>query len=513
MNSIRFVLPRRFRRIRATVVTFTVSLGLSAGIAGVLPALLLADDAPAGGSSAALPAPDGVDAGSRAPVPAAAEQAKVHKSVMQPYTTQLADRTPAGSIALSTQLVTDAGNTSDQPVKEYVLLSEARRIGIQSGDLTTSQNADIALCTAFAVDADTSQLDLLERLSGQSQAPAARAELAKAALKDSDLVLSDKKFHLAAKFTGVALQAARRAGDPNLVDRAVDADNRIRSIVTAYDRLTPTLAAIKKNPADPKANQNLGRFYCFIVGDWDTGLPQLTAGPKDDLGLAATADVAATDPLSIARKWNAQVDHVAPTEKQQVRLRAEKWFNDALPDLDGDDKMKARDELAALDRAIDDYASATNADHMADLMPSMKGKFTSYTNGIYLLDTDDKIISDQEFVPPIAFRIVAQTDSTNIRLGYADDEIIFNWEDHPGELYIGGGPVGGSRKPDAGRIPVKTWVTIDLVVLPDSMTITVDGEQRFTAKADFSEVRQKLSIFERDHAKVQVKSIQAKSVQ
>jgi hypothetical protein len=355
-------------------------------------------------------------------------------------------------------------------------------------------------------------LDLLDRLSERSLPPADRAQLAKAALKDADGALDKGEFHLAAKFADTAVLPAQRAKDPNLLDQAIDSQKQLRTIVVAYDRLAPSLAALKKNPADPKANQSIGRFYCFIVGNWDTGLPQLAAGPKDSLGQAATSDIAGTDPLSIARKWNAQVDRVAPAEKQQVRLRAEKWFNQAIPNLDGEEKMKARDELAALDRAIDDFESATNANHMIDLMSSMKGRFASYNGGIYLLDTDDKITTAQEFVPPIAFRIVAQTDSTNIRIGYAADEIIFNWEDHPGELYIGGGPAGGSRKEGAGQVPINTWVTIDLVVLPDSMTITVDGEQRFTTKADFSEVRQKLSIFERDHSKVQVKSIEAKQL-
>jgi len=75
-------------------------------------------------------------------------------------------------------------------------------------------------------------------------------------------------------------------------------------------------------------------------------------------------------------------------------------------------------------------------------------------------------IFDDDWTPPkatprplvtsVAFRVLAQTDSTNIRLAYACDDIIFNWENNANELRINGGPGGGKHKPGPGAVPTKT---------------------------------------------------------
>jgi hypothetical protein len=142
------------------------------------------------------------------------------------------------------------------------------------------------------------------------------------------------------------------------------------------------------------------------------------------------------------------------------------------------------------------------------LMDALKGKFTSRDGGIYTLGQGDMITTKQRFTPPVAFRIVAKTDSTNLKLTYAADDIIFNWEKDMKQLRIDGGPAGGRNKDGGGKIPLDTFVTIDLVVLNDSMTISVDGKQRFHTDADFSSIHQALSIWQDGSATIQVKSIE-----
>jgi hypothetical protein len=233
LNLIRSFRPHRIRRTCATIVMFAVALGMSTastragntfgngespatqpnspgpGLAPMPPALLLADDAKPDDSPPFAPsAPDDAESAARLPVPVAVDQEKARKSFAQQYATQLADHTPSGCLALSAQLLIDAAKASDHPVNEYVLLTEARRVGIASGDLATAQNADKALCAAFNVDAQASRLDLLDRLSERSLAPADRAELAKAALKEADQALDKGAFHLAAKFADTAVPPA-----------------------------------------------------------------------------------------------------------------------------------------------------------------------------------------------------------------------------------------------------------------------------------------------------------------
>jgi hypothetical protein len=142
------------------------------------------------------------------------------------------------------------------------------------------------------------------------------------------------------------------------------------------------------------------------------------------------------------------------------------------------------------------------------VLNKMRGKIARREDGAIVLEGNNRITTEQQYAPPIKFTVIAQTDSKNLRLAYAADDLIFNWEVNPDELRIDGGPAGDGKHTDGlGRIPANQWVTIEIKVLADSMMISVDGEQRFFAKGDFSGVYQGLSIWPALGSVVKVKSV------
>jgi clan AA aspartic protease (TIGR02281 family) len=128
-------------------------------------------------------------------------------------------------------------------------------------------------------------------------------------------------------------------------------------------------------------------------------------------------------------------------------------------------------------------------------------------SGAVVLRAGDRLTTDGSFSPPVTFRIRAKTDSHNIRIAYAADQIILGWERGPKQVRIDGGPANGRHKPTGGNIPKDRWINIELTVLPDSLSLRVNGEERYRTEADFSKVDQPLSIFTVKGATVSVKSI------
>ena len=146
-----------------------------------------------------------------------------------------------------------------------------------------------------------------------------------------------------------------------------------------------------------------------------------------------------------------------------------------------------------------------------ELLPIMIGKFTASENGIVLLKEGDRIKTTENFTPPVVFRIVAQTEKTNIRIAYAADQIIFNWEVNPTELRVHGGPANERHKAGAGQVPIKTWVAIDLLVRPRLMAISVDGKLRHEIQADFSQINDPLQIFT-FNSTIKIKSVRVRQL-
>ena len=152
-----------------------------------------------------------------------------------------------------------------------------------------------------------------------------------------------------------------------------------------------------------------------------------------------------------------------------------------------------------------------------ELVNDLVGKGRRRKSGVVVLGgaSRDKAQSVESFLPPVAFKVVAMTDATDLCLSYAAGSIVFNWNDDPNNLRVNEGPLGGQHKPGAGAVPTRQWVEIDLEVQPDVMIIRVDGQERYREKGDFSKIDEPFAIFSagrRADSMVGVKSVKVRSV-
>lgn len=124
----------------------------------------------------------------------------------------------------------------------------------------------------------------------------------------------------------------------------------------------------------------------------------------------------------------------------------------------------------------------------------------------------DAAVTKESFTPPVEIEIVAKTDSAELRMSYAADQVIFNWGIIPSQLRVDGGPANGNHKPGVGFIPVNKYVTIRWIVTPKRQVIFVDGEQRYEHSGDYSRINNPVSVFTAGHSEVSVKSIKVRGL-
>jgi len=111
------------------------------------------------------------------------------------------------------------------------------------------------------------------------------------------------------------------------------------------------------------------------------------------------------------------------------------------------------------------------------------------------------------FRPPVEITIVAKTDSTNLRIGYAADQVIFNWELDRNQLRVDGGPANGLHKPGAGGIPPGEFVQIRWLVTTNHQAIYVNNDLRFEHSGDYSGINKSVSVFPASGSTVTIKSL------
>ena len=130
-----------------------------------------------------------------------------------------------------------------------------------------------------------------------------------------------------------------------------------------------------------------------------------------------------------------------------------------------------------------------------------------YPDGLVLSGTN-RLVTPTSYRPPVDIRIVAKTDLTNLRIGYAADQVIFNWERNPNELRINGGPADQKHKAGAGRIPANQFVDIRWVVNLRSQQIFVDGQQRYEDELTHAALNRPVSVFPAVGSTVTVKKLE-----
>lgn len=158
--------------------------------------------------------------------------------------------------------------------------------------------------------------------------------------------------------------------------------------------------------------------------------------------------------------------------------------------------------------AIADY-QAFLGDRTVDYVPLIARRRGLNSKEIVLHD-GDRLVTPMTFKPPVEINITAKTDLTNLRISYAADQVIFNWEMDPTQLRVDGGPANGKHNPGAGLIPADKFVTIKWIVTGHQQSIYVDGHLRFMDVADYSDIDKPVSIFPALHSTVTVKSLTVK---
>lgn len=415
-------------------------------------------------------------------------------------------KTPEQKAALSQSLMDAAKDEKDNAAR-FALLSRARDIAVAAGNYRTASAAVDEIDATFVVDALKIKTDAATATAKVVRTSGQKKQLVAGVSDLVDKAIVSDRYDIARKAADIEVASARSASDPDLAKAAAVHVQQVHDAEAAFTEARKAMAVLGEKPNDPAANSVVGRFKCFNRGDWKNGLPMLALG--SDLTLQALAQRELADPgsadeqMRLADAWWDVSAKLTGVPLGNVQRHAATWYRMALPSLSGLVKAKVEKRLQLLPQTV----AKKQDDSFRELLATMVGFTNRKEDDALVLKEAEWIRTPDNFKPPVTFRVTAQTNSTNIRIGYAADEIIFNWEVNPDELCVSGGPAHGRNRQGAGRVAVDTWLDIDLQVLPDSMVILVDGVERYRTQADFSRINRPLSIFQGAQSTIKVRSV------
>ncbi|HEY2588505.1 MAG TPA: hypothetical protein VGI81_22380 [Tepidisphaeraceae bacterium] len=302
----------------------------------LLPLTSLAADAPA----------------ERLPVPNSSAQGKIQSALRSQYKEEFAKRTPEDQHALAEDFHKQALQKNTDPVRQYVLLREARELATNAGNFDAAFPIIDDTARLFTVDPNELKVDALSNAMDRTSLP--KPQLFENYHKVGEAALEHGDVQLAYQVTVLERVLLRGTKDPGMAQRARQFDLRVHDARREYAKIVAAGRKLQTNPDDADASLLVGRYLCFMQRRWDEGLPLLAQGADARLRDLAKRDLNGPDGASATMDladayWDLPNSKDAP--QQAARERAAHWYAEALPKLEGEKKARAQQRIDQIKHA------------------------------------------------------------------------------------------------------------------------------------------------------------------
>src|SRR5262249_26298294 len=123
----------------------------------------------------------------------------------------------------------------------------------------------------------------------------------------------------------------------------------VAAVQKEFEAVKPHITKLAKEPDDAEANTEVGRYYALIKGNWKKGLPLLVKGKDEALQALAKKDLAnpkaSKTQVTLGDAWWDLADKAKVPAKERLQERAAFWYEQALPDLTGLNKVRLEKRL------------------------------------------------------------------------------------------------------------------------------------------------------------------------
>ena len=245
----------------------------------------------------------------------------------------------------------DAATTAS-PAERWVLLEQARDLAVLAGNLPLVIQIEERVASNFAVDMYSELAEALEKLRRESLTIPQRKELATSVWALAERAIQADSHEAARRLLALA-QSTARGTDASLVKQLV---NRAANLEHAKERYEEARrAAANASAADPAAKLAVGKYLCLVRSDWAGGLPYLVGGSDSALADLARAEIAlprSTDEqVALGDRWYAAAESGSAEDRSGLLLRAQAWYEAALPQASGLSQARITKRLSEMGAA------------------------------------------------------------------------------------------------------------------------------------------------------------------
>lgn len=290
----------------------------------------------------------------KVPAPDAATAKQALDRVRQTFAQDIvAATTKEQKQALAQKLTVLAGRTRDDDLGRFALLTVARGLATDAGDVTTAIIAVDNLTDDFSIDGLPLKKEIYLRVVRVLKTPQEFRTLWRHMDAAVDQAFAVDDYAAAKQFAAFALNAASRGQESSLNTLSQQRVQEVGLTQRAFAAFQQASGRLELDPDDADAKLKVGSFRCFVKGDWGAGLPLLAKGSDENLAALAARELAATtqaEAIVIGDGWWEAAQSRTRREKEQAQRHAASWYTRALTNAEGLAKATVEQRLGEIDR-------------------------------------------------------------------------------------------------------------------------------------------------------------------
>ncbi len=290
----------------------------------------------------------------RHPVPPVEERQKAIELLREVYKVEYDGAvTAASKSALAKKLLKAGIVTQENPAAQFALLRIAKDIAAAGGDVDIAMEAASAIGTFFEVQ----ELDYItETLVASAKLIRSRGghqRILDHAIPNLAAAIKADQYDVAKQLVEVALSSARATEDASAIDLLRTKAGEVATLAEHHGRLSVELKKLETNPNDPRANYAVGRFQCFIKGNWTDGLALLAFGTDEVLSELAVRELKGrTSSLELGDSWWNVAEREEGLAAKNIQRHAAGFYRKSIPLASGLERAKAEKRLAQIESQL-----------------------------------------------------------------------------------------------------------------------------------------------------------------
>jgi hypothetical protein len=288
----------------------------------------------------------------RQPIPELDALTEAERLVETAYGNEIASaKGDADEITKLAKALIDEANDS-QLAERYALLMRARDLAVDA------PNIDLAFLAIDEIDRGFQVNNVIQQKEKVLFDVANRRRVDNRMIVEGAIgLITDAigcdHYDIAKRTINLTERRGKRERDRALRTKFLELRGIVDLLATEFEKANEARNSLANEPGNAEANFQVGKFYCFLKGDWDNGLPYLARGNIEKVKALAASDLRnPTDALArfqLARDWSELADsYLKSLAQQQIQVRAAYWYQQALPRLRGVHKTAADNALKKL---------------------------------------------------------------------------------------------------------------------------------------------------------------------